>query len=94
MFSFSSTEVGCHKSHGSTSSLDVYHLRHVFQGIDDHFCIITIAQIAWLNLTARHGMDDEGTIADAFTGGQVDGGVECLRCFYLVFHLIFLLFLK
>ena len=94
MYSFSSTEVGCHKSHGSTSSLDVYHLRHVFQGIDDHFCIITIAQIAWLDLTARHGMDDEGTIADAFAGGQVDGGVECLRCFYFVFHLIFLLFLE
>ena len=53
------TQIGRHEPHGCAGSFDVYHLRHIADGIDDDLCIITVAQVLGQSLPSAERIDDE-----------------------------------
>ena len=55
-------EVGRHKAHGCTCRLDVDNLRHISDGIDNHFRVVTVAQVLRQLISAAEGIDNQSTI--------------------------------
>ena len=60
------TQIGSHKAHRCSGSLDIDFLWHVAQGIDDDLRIITVAQVLGQIPATAEGIDDESSVRDAF----------------------------
>ena len=56
------TQIGRHKAHSRTRSLDVNLLRHVAHGINNHLRIITVAQVLGQLSATTERIDDKGTV--------------------------------
>ena len=71
-----------------TRGVDVNHLRHVAQGVDDYPRVVTVRHIVRHHPSAGQGIDNQRPVADALRSRQVNRRINPFRCSKYVFHIL------
>ena len=72
------TEVSGEEAHGGSGSHDVDVLRMSVEGTNHDARVVAVAQVGGQCRAAREGVQDKGTVADAFRSRQLYGGVQAV----------------